>query len=164
MLTRSVLIAVVFEVMATSGYCADSGGLCAKTVAVLTQHLGDPKQTLSGQRVEVRQCPLSSDIGTMQLVAWNAGGSEPALVIDTELRSLGKLVMVPGAYAFEIVSASASEVVGIVFEKGQARLAVRDSTKGATVISSDQDSLRIELDDGSSRKRIYVLKGESSAR
>jgi hypothetical protein len=141
----------------------DASKLCPYVVATLTTKLGDPNQTRSGQRVEVRQCPLlsyKSEIGTLQFVAWEANATFPSLVIDTELRWLKQLVMVQDAYAFETVSASSSGVIGIVFENGKPRQAVRDSTKGDISFRSDQNSITIELDDGAGPKRIYVLRGK----
>ena len=144
----------------TSVPSAEAAELCPHVAATLTPYIGDPSQTNSGQRVELRQCPLNSDIGTIQLVGWGAGDSTPSLVVDTELRSLKQLVMVRGAYAFELVSASASGVIGIVFEKGKPRQALSESTKGTVLINTEGATIKIELDDGSGPKRTRVLKGE----
>jgi hypothetical protein len=140
----------------------DSGALCNRIAATLATYLGDPATTRSGQRVEVRQCPINSEIGTIQVAAWEKGATTPSLLIDTELRAVGQLVMIPGAYALEIVSGSASSVIGIVFEGGRPRLAVRDSTKGIIVIKSSRDSMTIELDDDdrTGRKRTYTLRSD----
>jgi len=141
----------------------NSAELCSTVVATLTPRFGDPSETRTGQRVEVRQCPLKNfnpSIGVLQFVAWEANAKVPSLVVDTEVRWLKQLVMIKGAYAFETVNGASSGVIGIIFENGKPRKVVDDSTKGSVVINSDQNSITISLDDGLTPRRTYNLKGK----
>jgi hypothetical protein len=168
-MTISFMVTIVLGFIALApqiGPATDmhSPTLCPKIVASLTPYMGDPAETESGERVEVRQCPFNSEKGTLQLVAWEAYKDQPSLVIDPELRGLKQLVMIQGVYVFEIVSASSSTIIGITFEKGQPREALRVSTKGKTVIKANEDSVVVDLDEGGGRISSYVLKGEYSRR
>ena len=155
---------VVLAPQKTFSFDKGSAGLCPTIVASLTPYLGDPSETGSGQRVEVRQCPINSEIGTLQLVAWEADKDRPSLVIDTELRGLKQLVMVQGVYVFEVISASESTIFAITFENGLPREALRVSTKGMTRIKTNENSVTVFLDEGGGRSSSHVLTGQYSRR
>ena len=157
----AIFLLLAFIATPKDEVAVQSTGLCPKTVAVLTPYLGDPVRTSSGQRVEIRQCPFNSEQGTMQIVAFEEGAaSAPSLVIDTERRAVNQLVMIPGAYAFELLSSSATSVVGISFEGGKPRKVVEDSTKGNITIKSDLRQITlIELDDRRTPRKTHTIKG-----
>jgi hypothetical protein len=131
--------------------------VCPKKVATLAPLIGSPYQASKGERVEIRQCFVTETIGSFQILAWERGATSPSLMIDREQDELRQLVMIPGAYAFEIPAASATTVIGIVYQNGHARKAVEDSTKDTITIKSNGNSIIIQVVDGN-KKRAYTLK------
>ncbi len=125
---------------------------------------GNLDSTVSGQRVEIRQCPL--DIrpgkGWVQLVAWRKGEKTPALIYDAEDSGLRQMVMIEGVYVFEFMGGLASRTVAIVFKDGDPRIGMEDGSRYKTTISADDSKVVVEVWESDELRRRYEFRRSDS--
>ena len=123
--------------------------LCPTRIATLNRFGGDPTDTESGPRVEIRTCPVeSSKGGNLQLAAWKAATKEPALIFDAISGSVLQLSMIWGVYAFELSVGRATALVVIEFTNGEPHLAVEQYVRdGEYTFTSDAKRLLVQWTD-----------------
>lgn len=142
--------------------------LCPEVVASLSKIPSNANWNTTAQRVEIRRCSLhfAPGAGRLQLAAWRKDDLEPALVFDPELYDgLVQMLMIEGVYVFQFMGGLVSPVVVIVFENGNPRIALHDSTRGETTISSDGEKVAVAFADQPGLKRRYEFhRSDSGAR
>ena len=73
--------------------------------------------------------------------------------------------MIEGVYIFELMGGLSSRVVGIVYDNGIPRIALRDSTRHKTLIRSEASKLTVEVIDPDGQSRRYEFsRSDSGAR
>ena len=151
---RSFIFLLTLSVLVARG-----SELCPDLVGVLTIRAGDANSATSGRRLQIRRCSIrpSSGIGVIQLAVWAEGATQPDLVIETEARSFRQIVFTEDSIAAEMVGGSSSRVFGIEYRADKPVLAVTDSSRNKTIITSDGSQITIETYDDDARKAKYVL-------
>lgn len=130
--------------------------LCPDRIATLSRFAGDPNDTGSGARVEIRRCQVEpSGGGTIQLAAWQEGSKEPALIFDAISGSVLQLAMTRGVYAFELSVGRATALVVIEFTHGKPRLAIEQYVRdGAFTFTSTSERLVVQWTDSKGTRQL----------
>lgn len=93
-------------------------------------------------RVEIRQCGSEE---ALQIVAWEAKATKPALIIDTTDFTVVQSIARKNLYVIETTGGARDRVYVINFEKGKPRLVLRRITKGTAAVTVNEKYCEIVI-------------------
>jgi hypothetical protein len=116
---------------------------CERTVGLLVTQFsfGTPLHRLP--RVELRQCGEGSE--TLQIVAWDAGGATPSLVIDTTDFTVVQCAARGNVFIIETTGGPRDRVYAIVFTRGKPQLKLMRVTRGTAKITVNEDNIELVI-------------------
>jgi hypothetical protein len=129
--------------------------LCPKviTTLVVTWRFGRPIDHL--RRLEIRSCQPGV-VENLQLAAWEPGSRTPSLVVETYDYTVEELVMRGKVSVIETGRDAYHTVLVVVFEKGGARLALKETVRTLAKIETSSEAVKVTVTHLNEKQDTYV--------
>jgi hypothetical protein len=129
--------------------------LCPELMTTLVVKRLPDRPTAGQRRLEIRSCQPGV-VGNLQLVAWEAGSRTPSLVVETYDYTVVELVMRGNVFVIETAHDAYDTVLVIVFEKGGARLALKETVRTLAKIETSGEAVKVTVTHLNKKQDTYV--------
>jgi len=153
-IARFVLIPAI--ALCTSSFgAAGPVRMCPELMTTLVVKRLPDRPTADQRRLEIRSCQPGV-VGNLQLVAWEAGSRTPSLVVETYDYTVEELVIRGAVVVIETGRDSYDTVLVVVFEKGGARLALKETVWTLDKIETSSDAVKVTVTHLDKKQDTYV--------
>lgn len=120
--------------------------LCDKLVGLLATDFVYRVPNSQLARVEIRQCS-TEDSATIQLVAWRTGSGTPSLILNTADFGVVQATARANIFVVETGGATRDQVFVIAYTRGEPKMVLKRSTKGAARITIARSAVDLVIED-----------------